>query len=220
MPKIKIPKSSPSIDMTPMVDLAFLLVTFFMLSASFRSSEPVQVDTPASHSDKIIPENIIMVTVDKDGKAFFNMSGPVARTEALKEMGSIYKVQFTAKQIERFSFMTSFGCQMKDLPKYIELSDEERGKYSTGIPLDSLNNQLKDWIRIGNKQSLTAGQAAYELEVSKGQTPNVNDFKPKFVLKVDGKSAYINAKGVIDVFRDLNLNNLSFVTSLEQEGKK
>ena len=44
MPKIKIPKSSPSIDMTPMVDLAFLLVTFFMLAASFRASEPVTVN--------------------------------------------------------------------------------------------------------------------------------------------------------------------------------
>jgi len=46
MPKIKMPKSNPSLDMTPMVDLAFLLVTFFMLTASARVSEPVVVDTP------------------------------------------------------------------------------------------------------------------------------------------------------------------------------
>ena len=62
MPKIKAPKGSPSIDMTPMVDLAFLLVTFFMLSASFRSSEPVDVDIPTSISDKIIPENVLLIT--------------------------------------------------------------------------------------------------------------------------------------------------------------
>ncbi len=220
MPKIKIPKSSPSIDMTPMVDLAFLLVTFFMLSASFRSSEPVQVDTPASHSDKIIPENIIQVTVDTKGRAFFNMTGTEARVALLQEMANKYKVQFSKKQIEKFGFMTSFGCTIQELPKYIELPDEERGKRSTGIPLDSLNNQLKDWIFFGNRQSLTAGKNAYEIEKSKGNTPNINDFKPKFVLKVDGKAAYISAKNVIDVFRDLDLNNLSFVTSLEQEGKK
>ena len=79
MPKIKIPKSSPSIDMTPMVDLAFLLVTFFMLAASFRPSEPVTVETPSSISDKVIPENMIMVTIDPDGKVYFNLTDPEAR---------------------------------------------------------------------------------------------------------------------------------------------
>jgi hypothetical protein len=44
----------------------------------------------------------------------------------------------------------------------------------------------------------------------------VNEFKPKFVLKVDGKAAYAYAKRVIEIFRDLNLNNLHFVTSLEE----
>ena len=92
MPKIKIPKGSPSIDMTPMVDLAFLLVTFFMLSASFRSDEPVQVSTPSSIADKIIPENVIMVTIDKGGRVFFNMSNPEARKELLQNMAGKYKL--------------------------------------------------------------------------------------------------------------------------------
>ncbi|MBL0078360.1 MAG: biopolymer transporter ExbD [Bacteroidetes bacterium] len=46
MGKVKPHRSSTTIDMTPMVDLAFLLVTFFMLTAKFRPEEPVQVTTP------------------------------------------------------------------------------------------------------------------------------------------------------------------------------
>jgi len=89
------PKSSPSIDMTPMVDLAFLLVTFFMLAASFRSSEPVEVDVPSSISDKIIPENVVLVTIDRGGRVFFNMSDPEGRRELLMNMAGKYKVGFS-----------------------------------------------------------------------------------------------------------------------------
>lgn len=217
MPKIKMPKSTPSIDMTPMVDLAFLLVTFFMLAASFRSSEPVDVDTPSSISDIIIPENVVMVTIDKGGRVFFNMSDIEARRELVTGMVAKYKVPVTEEQIEKFTFMSSFGCTMAELPAYIDMSADERKMFNTkGIPLDSTNNQLKDWIFYGNIAAVNSGKTAYEEAKLKGQNPEVNDFKPKFILKVDGDALYVHAQNVIDVFRDLNLNNLNFITSLEQ----
>jgi biopolymer transport protein ExbD len=221
MPKIKMPKSSPSIDMTPMVDLAFLLVTFFMLAASFRSSEPVQVTTPTSVSDKIIPANILMVTIDKGGRVFFNMTNAEARRELLDNMSGKYKVGFTDKHREEFGFMESFGCSMRELPGYIDLSSEERGRARTlGIPYDSTNNELKDWIYFGNIAALNTGKTLFEEAKKKGDNPNVNDFKPKFILRVDSKTLYVQAQAVIDVFRDLNLNNLNFVTSMEMPPKK
>jgi biopolymer transport protein ExbD len=217
MPKIKIPKSSPSIDMTPMVDLAFLLVTFFMLAASFRSSEPVEVDIPSSISDKIIPDNVLMVTIDKGGRVFFNMSDVEARKELLQNMSAKYKIGFSPEQIEQFSFMSSFGCTMQELPQYISTPGQERKNINTmGIPLDSTNNQLKDWIYYGNIAALNTGKTAYEEAKIKGEAPEINDFKPKFILRVDGKAVYVHAQHVIDVFRDLNLNNLNFITSMEQ----
>lgn len=75
MPKIKMPRSNPSLDMTPMVDLAFLLVTFFILTASFRNPEPVQVLTPSSTSEKIMPENSVLITISPEGKVFYTISG-------------------------------------------------------------------------------------------------------------------------------------------------
>jgi biopolymer transport protein ExbD len=216
MPKIKIPKGSPSIDMTPMVDLAFLLVTFFMLSASFRSDEPVQVNTPSSIADKIIPENVIMVTIDKGGRVFFNMSNPEARKELLQNMAGKYKIGFNQEQLEKFGFMSTFGCTMRELPSYIDMPGQERARVNTkGIPLDSLDNQLKDWIFYGNIAALNTGQTAYQEAKLKGESPDPNDFKPKYVLRVDGGAVYAHAQNVINVFRDLQLNNLNFVTTTE-----
>jgi biopolymer transport protein ExbD len=217
MPKIKIPKHSPSIDMTPMVDLAFLLVTFFMLAANFRTDEPVTVETPSSISDIIIPDNVLLVTIDKGGRVFMNLSDAEARKEMLQSMSAKYKIALSEKQVEAFSFMQSFGCTMQELPGYINMSGEERKKYETkGIPLDSTNNQLKDWIFYGNIAALNSGKTKYEDAKLNGQEPDINDFKPKFTLKVDGKALYVHAQNVINVFRDLKLNNLNFITSLEQ----
>ena len=216
MPKIKMPKSSPSIDMTPMVDLAFLLVTFFMLAASFRSSEPVEVDVPSSISDKIIPENVVLVTIDRGGRVFFNMSDPEGRRELLANMAAKYKVGFSEEQINKFTFMSSLGCTMQELPAYIDMPAEARKNLNTkGIPLDSTNNQLKDWVYFGNIAALNSGRTAYEEAKMKGDSPDPNDFKPKFTLKVDNKALYVHAQNVINVFRDLDLNNLNFITSME-----
>ncbi|MEN9968581.1 MAG: hypothetical protein RIR94_759 [Bacteroidota bacterium] len=216
MPKIKMPKGTPSIDMTPMVDLAFLLVTFFMLTASFRNAEPVTVETPSSISDKIIPENILMVTLDKDGRVFFNLSDAEARKEMLNEMLQKYKIGLSEEKIEEFSFMSTFGCTMQELPAYMNTEAAKRASFPTkGIPSDSTKNELLDWLSFAATAAGNTGRTAFEEAKLKGGEPKMEDFKPKFILRVDSKTLYKDAQKVIDVFRELNLNNLNFVTSAE-----
>ena len=73
MPKIKMPVKSPHIDMTPMVDLFSLLLTFFMLTTSFRPPEAAVIDSPFSISEKTAPDaNLITISVSKDNKIFLH----------------------------------------------------------------------------------------------------------------------------------------------------
>ena len=210
------PKGTPSIDMTPMVDLAFLLVTFFMLTASFRNAEPVTVETPSSISDKIIPKNVLMATLDKDGRVFFNLSDPEARKEMLNNMLGKYKVTLTPEQIEEFSFMSTFGCTMQELPAYMSTEAAKRASFPTkGIPTDSTKNELLDWLSFAAAAAVNSGRTAFEEAKLKGDEPKMEDFKPKFVIRVDSKTLYKDAAKVINVFRELSLNNLNFVTSAE-----
>ena len=74
MPKHKKARLGTRIDMTPMVDVAMLLLTFFMMTTQFKPPEDVDVIIPASHSEFKLPEShIMMVYVNKEGKIYLGV---------------------------------------------------------------------------------------------------------------------------------------------------
>jgi len=210
MSKIKMPKSAPALDMTPMVDLAFLLVTFFILTANFRQNEAVIIKTPSSHSEKILPENVMLVTIDTAGRVFYSLGGKEVRKNLLLTMGKKYKVSFTETDVTRFLILPQFGVPMSQLSQYIRGDENTRAamdKASIGIPMDSVNNQLGDWIAYGWNEKRTF-EAINNIPKDKGC---------RIAIKADGQTDYKVIKRVIQVFQERNLNSFNLITDMETE---
>lgn len=199
MAKVKMSKKVTSIDMTAMCDVAFLLLTFFILTATAKQPEPLPVDTPASTVQTKLPESdLATITIGK-GKVFFGVTGKEVRKQALMAMGQKYGVQFTEEEAERFSLIESFGVPVQNLKQIINMTSSERNEegLQPGIPKDSLNNQLADWIM--NSRQATIDIAQKELNIA---------------IKGDARSEYPEIKKIMDILQAQNINSFNLVTGL------
>lgn len=201
--------------MTPMVDLFFLLVTFFMLTATFRNEEPVTVDTPKSTSDKILPENTMLVTIDTAGRVFYSLDGVEVRTKLLKDVGDHYGVKFTDKQTATFARLKSIGMPIRELGGYLDLQPSQRKPYdlkTKGIPTDtalSEKNELAFWINFGQREAQVYQQN------KAAENPDFIQQDLRYAIKADGETAYKKVKDVIAIFKKQNIYHFNLVTSQE-----
>ena len=90
MPKIKPKRHGVLIDMTPLVDVAFLLLTFFMLTTQFKPPEEVQIELPSSNSQFKLPESDVMtLTLAKDGRIFLGLDSQKLRRRLFGEQNEL-----------------------------------------------------------------------------------------------------------------------------------
>ncbi len=198
MAKIKMKKKSTSTDMTAMCDVAFLLLTFFILTATAKVPEALPVDTPASTVQTKLPESdLATITIGK-GKVFFDLKGREVRKRALQLMGDKYGVTFTQDEMDKFALMEGFGVPIQSLSQIIAMKSADRSKAEQpGVPKDSLDNQLKEWI--------------YNARIANIET---NDKELQIAIKGDAKEEYPAIKKVMDILQDQKINSFSLVTGL------
>ena len=122
MAKVKMSKKSTKIDMTAMCDVAFLLLSFFVMTSTAKIPEPLPVDTPASTRETKLPDTDLVTLTVGDGKVFFGMVGQDIRKDALGRISEKYKVTFTEDEAKRFSLIDGFGVPVGNLKQIINIS--------------------------------------------------------------------------------------------------
>lgn len=203
MPKIKMPRKSTHIDMTAMCDVAFLLLTFFMLATKFKPMEPVQVVTPASTSTKTIPLGFITVTLDKDGRVFYNVDNLNAKKGIIQEINDNKNLGLTQLEMQSFVSGNDIGVPFSQLKSYLAMSPKQQEEFdktqAPGIPTDTTGNyetnELAYWITTARYQLLQSGTK-----------------KARIAIKADANAKYPDVQKVISTLGKLKIFNFSFIT--------
>lgn len=191
--------------MTAMCDVAFLLLTFFILTATAKVPEALPVDTPASTVQSKLPDTdlaIITIGKGKDGKSkvFFDMKGRDLRKKTLEGMGAKLGVQFSEKDKDNFALMDDFGVLLASLKSIIDMKAADRSKANQpGIPIDSLDNQLKEWLLVARRATIDLSDGKNELKIA---------------IKGDAKEQYPAIRKIMDILQDQKINSFNLVTGM------
>jgi Biopolymer transport protein len=210
MPRVKVKRASTTIDMTAMCDVSFLLLTFFILTATARQPEPLQVDTPASATQVKVPDDDLgLITVGDGGKVFFGVVNRNARGRMLELMSEKYSIPFSPEEKQAFVGMETFGVPIGNLKQLLAMGPNDRVKpgLQPGIPIDTaanatdaLSNELFHWI--------------YSARVA---TKELKDAEMRVSIKGDADEKYPDIKKVMDVLQSQKVNKFSLITSLRSE---
>ena len=196
MARIKPKRHGVVTDMTAMCDVAFLLLTFFILTTEFKQPDVEDIVTPSSISKSKLTEgdNTMTISVTKDGRYYFSpTNNPSQRVELLEKMGEKYNITFTEQEKTTFQNTQFVGVPVAQLKAFLQLPEEQRKKYKGSIPMDSANTQLVEWVQNNAKINREA----------------------KLAVKGDGSASYDKFKVLFEGLRDIEFYKFVLVTTEE-----
>jgi len=212
MPKHKPKRGAPAIDMTAMCDVAFLLLTFFMLTAKAKPQETLVIDTPSSVSQTKLPDaGTLTILVGKDGKIFLDMTGQHTRKSLIDDVSSRHQIPMSEEEKIEFANSGSFGVPRSQLRQWLNLDKADRDKISTGIPVDTVDvnkSELADWIhnaRLAQFRMKQEGKVKEEYVM---------------VVKADKDTPYPAIQKVVNTLVDINVNKFNLITNMEEDPNK
>ena len=199
MSRAKLPRKSTHIDMTAMCDVAFLLLSFFILATKTKPPEAVAVITPSSVSTKVAKEEAILVTLTKDGKVFLMLGDKSHKNAIIDDINTAKGLNLSGAEIAKLRKMDFIGVPFNQLKGFLDLATPLTPQQMPGIPcVDSTNNELTDWIRSVSN--------AYKGE----NMDNLN-----LLVKGDNAALYPAFKSIKESFKKNDIYKFKIVTNSE-----
>lgn len=212
MPKHLPKRGTPTIDMTAMCDVAFLLLTFFMLTAKTKPQDTVIIDTPSSISQTKLPDaGTFTVLLAPDGRPFIDMTGQHTRKSLIDDMNQRHGIGLNEEEKIKFANSGSFGVPMNRLKQWLAMDNAERDKISTGIPIDTADinkSELAEWIHNARLAQFRMKQDGVVKE------------EYIMVVKGDKDTPYPAVQKVINTMVDINVNKFNLITNMEADPNK
>jgi biopolymer transport protein ExbD len=182
MARPKLPRKSTNVDMTAMCDVAFLLLTFFILATKFKPPVAIEIITPKSVASKVAPtKDVVLVSVDRDGRVFFSVEDADIKNEIANEINTTKNLGI---DVNAFVHAPFIGVPFSQLKSFLAMPEAERkANLLTGIPVDTPKgpNEMIDLMR-------------YTVSAYQGKKMNL-------LLKGNNKAKYPSIEGVINAFK-------------------
>jgi len=188
--------------MTPFVDIAFLILSFFIMATKFKPPEPVEIKTPGSVLSQKLPENnAVMISIDSANRVYFTVlsdKDPSKYDAIIRGLNTSRNLGLSEAQMANFRKTYLVGVPFTGLKQLLDTDFKDQPKLNQpGIPVvDTLDNQLVWWIK--------EAKAAFAGE------------KLNYLIKGDGLSKYPTFNAVVQALKKNEEFKYNLVTQLDQ----
>lgn len=201
MPKVKLPRKSTIVDMTAMCDVAFLLLSFFILATKQKPQEVLAVSPPNSISAKVAPDKAILITMTKDGRAFLTLGDDTKKADILENINLTKGLNLSPAELKRWKKDEFIGLPFNQIKGSLALATPIPAGQLPGIPIkDSATNELVDWL--ASVTNVYAG----------GDQSKLQDM---LLVKGDNQALYPVFKNIKSAFKRNQLFKFRIVTNGE-----
>jgi biopolymer transport protein ExbD len=201
MPKVKIPRKSTSVDMTAMCDVAFLLLSFFILATKQKPPEVLSVNPPSSVSTKVASDKAILITLTKDGRTFLMLGEDAKKKEVLENINLTKALGLSPAELAKWEKQEFIGVPLNQVKSLLSSTAEIEADKLPGIPMkDTASNEMVDWMR-----SITNVFAAAKIEQK--------ELEKILLVKGDNEALYPKFKSIKHAFKKNEIFKFQVVTN-------